>query len=149
MVIFPLLFLLYRKVARQPVPAAHLEFLEGADETAGFEFLEKAEWAPKLIADQSLVEGYWVRLRLRTRSRRMTLGSSIISTRKSEYLPGTATASMNIFTGRETGAAGSMKAELMPIILSRCRRVKSLRSIISFAADPLTDITVRLMGLIG
>ena len=47
------------------VPAAHLEFLEGADETADFEFLEKAEWAPKLIADQSLVEGYWVRLRIK------------------------------------------------------------------------------------
>ena len=46
------------------IPAAHLEFLEGADETAGFEFLEKAEWAPKLVADQSLVEGYWVRLRV-------------------------------------------------------------------------------------
>ncbi len=47
------------------VPTAHLEFLEGADETADFEFLEKAEWAPKLIADQSLVEGYWVRLRIK------------------------------------------------------------------------------------
>ncbi|MGB1961936.1 MAG: adenylate/guanylate cyclase domain-containing protein, partial [Candidatus Puniceispirillaceae bacterium] len=46
------------------IPAAHLEFLEGADETVGFEFLEKAEWAPKLVADQSLVEGYWVRLRV-------------------------------------------------------------------------------------
>ena len=46
------------------IPAAHLEFLEVADETAGFEFLEKAEWAPKLVADQSLVEGYWVRLRV-------------------------------------------------------------------------------------
>ena len=47
------------------VPAAHLEFLEGADETADFEFLEKAEWAPKIVADQSLVEGYWVRLRIK------------------------------------------------------------------------------------
>lgn len=46
------------------ISAAHLEFLEGADETASFEFLEKAEWAPKLVADQSLVEGYWVRLRV-------------------------------------------------------------------------------------
>ncbi len=46
------------------IPATHLEFLEGADETADFEFLEKADWAPKLVADQSLVKGYWVRLRI-------------------------------------------------------------------------------------
>ncbi len=46
------------------IPATHLEFLEGADETATFEFLKEAEWAPKLHADQSLVEGYWVRLRI-------------------------------------------------------------------------------------
>ena len=131
------------------IPAAHLEFLEGADETVGFEFLEKAEWAPKLVADQSLVEVIGSVCGSRTRSRRMTLGSSIISTRKSGYLPGTATALMNIPTGQEAETAGSMKAESMPIILLRCRRVKSPRSIISFAANPLTDIAARSMGLIG
>lgn len=46
------------------IPAVHLEFLEGADEAATFEFLEKAEWTPKLVEDQSLVDGYWVRLRV-------------------------------------------------------------------------------------
>ena len=47
------------------IPTNHLEFLEGADETASFEFLEKSDWAPRLVADQSLVDGYWVRLRVK------------------------------------------------------------------------------------
>ena len=40
-----------------------------------------------------------------------------------------------------------MKAELMPIILSRCRRVKSPRSIISFAARPFDRYYSKVDGL--
>ncbi len=47
------------------IPAGHLEFLEGVDESATFEFLEKSTWASQLAADQSLVNGYWVRLRVK------------------------------------------------------------------------------------
>ena len=43
----------------------HLEFLEGFDHTASLDQLRNADWSPRLQADQSLVDGYWVRLRVR------------------------------------------------------------------------------------
>ena len=42
----------------------YLEFLEGVDHTASFESLEQAVWGERLINDQSLVDGYWVRFRV-------------------------------------------------------------------------------------
>ena len=42
----------------------HLEFLEGVDHTASFDQLRDADWSKRLKADQSLVDGYWVRLRI-------------------------------------------------------------------------------------
>ena len=42
----------------------HLEFLEGYDHTLPIDKLRAAEWTPRLQADQSLVDGYWVRLRI-------------------------------------------------------------------------------------
>lgn len=42
----------------------HLEFLEGYDHTLPIDRLRAAEWTPRLQADQSLVDGYWVRLRI-------------------------------------------------------------------------------------
>ena len=42
----------------------YLEFLEGVDHTAPFESLEQAVWGDRLINDQSLVDGYWVRFRV-------------------------------------------------------------------------------------
>jgi class 3 adenylate cyclase len=43
----------------------HLEFLEGFDHTASLDQLRNAGWLPRLQADQSLVDGYWVRLRVK------------------------------------------------------------------------------------
>ena len=42
----------------------HLEFLEGYDHTLPIDQLRAAKWTPRLQADQSLVDGYWVRLRI-------------------------------------------------------------------------------------
>ena len=42
----------------------YLEFLEGVDHTASFESLEQAVWGDRLINEQSLVDGYWVRFRV-------------------------------------------------------------------------------------
>ena len=38
----------------------HLEFLEGYDHTLPIDQLRAAKWTPRLQADQSLVDGYWV-----------------------------------------------------------------------------------------
>ena len=42
----------------------HLEFLEGYDHALPIDQLRAAEWTPRLQADQSLLGGYWVRLRI-------------------------------------------------------------------------------------
>ena len=42
----------------------HLEFLEGVEHTASLDSLEQAVWGNRLINDQSLVDGYWVRFRV-------------------------------------------------------------------------------------
>ena len=42
----------------------HLEFLEGIDHSASLDSLEQAVWGNRLINDQSLVDGYWVRFRV-------------------------------------------------------------------------------------
>ena len=45
----------------ETIPPENLTFLEGVDHEVPFELLEKAVWKKKLIQDQSLVEGYWVK----------------------------------------------------------------------------------------
>ena len=45
----------------ETIPPENLTFLEGVDHEVQFELLEKADWKKKLIQDQSLVEGYWVK----------------------------------------------------------------------------------------
>lgn len=43
----------------------YLEFLEGLDHTASPDRLAGAVWTKKLVKDQSLVDGYWVRFRVK------------------------------------------------------------------------------------
>ena len=51
--------------ALEIIPNKHLKFLEGFDETVSFETLEKADWSDKRSNPQSMVEGYWVRFKVR------------------------------------------------------------------------------------
>ena len=43
----------------------HLEFLEGVDHTISVDRLLEAKWTSRLVNNQSLVDGYWVRFRVR------------------------------------------------------------------------------------
>ena len=43
----------------------HLEFLEGVDHTIPVDRLLEATWTSRLVNNQSLVDGYWVRFRVR------------------------------------------------------------------------------------
>ena len=45
----------------ETIPPENLTFLEGVDHNVSFEVLEKANWKKKLIQNQSLVDGYWVK----------------------------------------------------------------------------------------
>lgn len=46
------------------IPHDHLTFLEGFDHTAHLSDLEDGAWLPSLQSDQSLVDGYWARVRI-------------------------------------------------------------------------------------
>ena len=48
----------------ETIPSTHLEFLEGYNHTVSLQTLSVADWTKTLIADQSLVDGYWVRFRV-------------------------------------------------------------------------------------
>ena len=48
----------------ETIPSNHLEFLEGYNHTVSLQTLSVADWTKTLIADQSLVDGYWVRFRV-------------------------------------------------------------------------------------
>lgn len=47
------------------IPPEHLEFLEGVDHTIPIDRLLEATWTTRLVNNQSLVDGYWVRFRVR------------------------------------------------------------------------------------
>ena len=47
------------------IPNKHLSFLEGFDETISFDTLENAKWSEKRFNAQSMVDGYWVRFKVK------------------------------------------------------------------------------------
>ena len=49
----------------QTIERKHMQFLEGYDEHATFEQLQKADWQQELSSHQSFVEGYWVKFLVR------------------------------------------------------------------------------------
>lgn len=49
----------------ETIPPNNLQFLEGLDHDVPFDVLENAEWTKKLVYDQSMVDGYWVKFIVR------------------------------------------------------------------------------------
>ena len=54
-------FVLNTESQLQTIERKHMQFLEGYDEHASFEQLQKADWQRELSSHQSFVEGYWVK----------------------------------------------------------------------------------------
>lgn len=46
------------------IPHENLSFLEGVDHTAALSALEQGDWSSTLQSDQSIADGYWVRVRI-------------------------------------------------------------------------------------
>ena len=49
----------------QTIERKYMQFLEGYDEHATFEQLQKADWQSELFSNQSFVDGYWVKFFVR------------------------------------------------------------------------------------
>ena len=49
----------------QTIERKYMQFLEGYDEHATFEQLQKADWQSELFNNQSFVDGYWVKFFVR------------------------------------------------------------------------------------
>ncbi len=55
------IFVLDSKSQLQIIDLKYVQFLEGYDELASFEQLQKADWQTEISNNQSFVEGYWVK----------------------------------------------------------------------------------------
>ena len=58
------------------IPNKHLSFLEGFDETISFDTLENAKWSEKRFNAQSMVDGYWVRFKVKNNLSTDSIGLS-------------------------------------------------------------------------
>ena len=67
-------FVLDTESQLQTIDRKHMQFLEGYDEHATFEQLQKADWQPELSSHQSFVEGYWVKFLVRNELDSTTIG---------------------------------------------------------------------------
>jgi len=67
-------FVLDTESQMQTIERKHMQFLEGYDEHATFEQLQKADWQPELSSHQSFVEGYWVKFLVRNELDSTTIG---------------------------------------------------------------------------
>ena len=54
-------FVLDTEKQLQTIKRKQMQFLEGYDEHANFEQLQKADWQRELSSHQSFVEGYWIK----------------------------------------------------------------------------------------
>ena len=86
-----------------------LNSLKGLMRRQIFEFLETADWAPKLVADQSLVEGYWVRLRIKNTLPTDDIGIKHNFNKEKRIFARHSYGVDNIFIGQETGTIGLMR----------------------------------------
>ena len=62
--------------ALEIIPNKHLSFLEDFDETVSFDTLEDAEWSEKRFNAQSMVDGYWVRFKVKNNLSTDSIGLS-------------------------------------------------------------------------
>jgi len=67
-------FVLNTESQLQTIERKHMQFLEGYDEHASFEQLQKADWQRELSSHQSFVEGYWVKFLVRNELDSTTIG---------------------------------------------------------------------------
>ncbi len=67
-------FVLDTEKQLQTIKRKHMQFLEGYDEHANFEQLQKADWQRELSSHQSFVEGYWVKFLVRNELDSTTIG---------------------------------------------------------------------------
>ena len=67
-------FVLNTESQLQTIERKHMQFLEGYDEHATFEQLQKADWQRELSSHQSFVEGYWVKFLVRNELDSTTIG---------------------------------------------------------------------------
>ena len=58
------------------IPNKHLSFLEGFDETISFDTLENAKWSDIRFNAQSMVDGYWVRFKVKNNLSTDSIGLS-------------------------------------------------------------------------
>lgn len=49
----------------QTIERKYMQFLEGYDEHATFEQLQRSDWQPEMSRNQSSVDGYWVKFLVR------------------------------------------------------------------------------------
>ena len=49
----------------QIIERKYMQFLEGYDEQATFEQLQRSDWQPEMFRNQSFVDGYWVKFLVR------------------------------------------------------------------------------------
>jgi len=67
-------FVLDSKSQLQIIDPKYVQFLEGYDEHATFEQLQKADWQRELSSHQSFVEGYWVKFLVRNELESTNIG---------------------------------------------------------------------------
>ena len=58
-------FVLNTESELQTIERKYLQFLEGYDEHATFEQLQRSDWQPEMSRNQSFVDGYWVKFLVR------------------------------------------------------------------------------------